>query len=463
MITRLKTRGFTLVEMAVVLGIISVVLGSAISLFSASLDGRALRVTQERMKIIQQTLYDYRLANDRIPCPGDAELAMSSQYFGKEGVFNGTTANVVGTSYTSGACVSGSTYDGNGNKTATGTPVPTANSNSIGSVRGMIPVRTLGLSDEFAFDGWGRRVMYTVDRRYTMVNGFSNWKLFEKPATALGTNRVQFLGADTVTGGNWIGRFGSDGYVFANSTSNLPSYAGVTPTGAALFTWGSSNQVRNYFESINASGGTRYARCWYSSSSFTLAVNVGVNPRVVTMYMLDSDGTTRDAIIYAKDGGTVLDTRDTSKYINNFNGGMYFRWVVQGNITFQVVNGPTSNAVISSIFFDTPDYVTAADEGTINSSRILVKDANSNIKVDKAVYVLWSAGKNGHGGYSRAASTSLINAASTNAQEYNNCDCDATATKTTFDAIFYDGSATASTFDDVITYATRPQLRSASE
>ena len=37
----------------------------------------------------------------------------------------------------------------------------------------MAPTKTLRLTDDYAFDGWGRRIMYTVDVGFTRANGFT--------------------------------------------------------------------------------------------------------------------------------------------------------------------------------------------------------------------------------------------------------------------------------------------------
>ena len=41
-------------------------------------------------------------------------------------------------------------------------------------VQGMVPTNALHLPDDYAIDGWGRRIMYTVDARLTGVNAFSS-------------------------------------------------------------------------------------------------------------------------------------------------------------------------------------------------------------------------------------------------------------------------------------------------
>ncbi len=39
-------------------------------------------------------------------------------------------------------------------------------------VEGMVPTVTPKLPDDYAIDGWGNRIMYSVDNRYTASNAF---------------------------------------------------------------------------------------------------------------------------------------------------------------------------------------------------------------------------------------------------------------------------------------------------
>ena len=119
------------------------------------------------------------MANNRLPCPTDVTLTESSTVFGTEGVL-------------AGVCTTGSTYDGNGNRTAAANPGPTANftttlatpssnTNIPGGtavVEGGVPVRTLNLSDEFAVDGWGRKIAYAVWAPITGTSAFVNYGIY---------------------------------------------------------------------------------------------------------------------------------------------------------------------------------------------------------------------------------------------------------------------------------------------
>ena len=39
-----------------------------------------------------------------------------------------------------------------------------------------------------------------------------------------------YLGVDTTTSGNWIGQYGSEGYIIPNSSTNLPNYVQLRVT-----------------------------------------------------------------------------------------------------------------------------------------------------------------------------------------------------------------------------------------
>lgn len=134
-----RVTGFTLLEMSIVLVIIAVIAGGGATIFSASLQKQQLDETKQKLQVIQKALLDYRRAFNRIPCPARADILISAQYFGQE------TANP-------GTCMGG---------------VPAANFSSGENVQGMVPTKTLGLPDEYALDGWGRRIFYAVDRRAT--------------------------------------------------------------------------------------------------------------------------------------------------------------------------------------------------------------------------------------------------------------------------------------------------------
>lgn len=151
-----RRRGFTMLEMSIVLVILGVIVSGIMTVFTASLAKRQYQETVTKMELIQKTLYSYRVAFNRLPCPADATLANTNANFGVE-------ANNPG-SCTGGAIAANFSQS----------PVVGAQD----AREGMVPVRTLRLPDDYAYDGWGRRFMYSVSRdatqsgAFTIISGF---------------------------------------------------------------------------------------------------------------------------------------------------------------------------------------------------------------------------------------------------------------------------------------------------
>lgn len=141
-------RGFTLVELTVVLAVIATIIGGSIAMFSASLEGKAYNSTQAKLEALQVALLNYRRAYNRLPCPANyATYAMTDANFGIES----------------------QNSDGN---CGGGTPAP--DDNDAASASGMVPVRTLGLPDDMALDHWGRRIRYFVAPAFAATNAFDS-------------------------------------------------------------------------------------------------------------------------------------------------------------------------------------------------------------------------------------------------------------------------------------------------
>lgn len=144
-----RIAGFSLLEISVVLIIISTIIGAGISYLGVSVEKAQRDTTTQRMQAIQKALLDYRRAFDRIPCPSDITLAITNTAFGRGNLTSPCDAGSTDPNFTGGM----------------GPDVWT----------GGVPVRTLKLPDEYAFDGWGRRFTYTVDQNVTGGYRFSDY------------------------------------------------------------------------------------------------------------------------------------------------------------------------------------------------------------------------------------------------------------------------------------------------
>lgn len=116
---RESERGFTLVELAVVLAIVGLLLGGMITALSVQTELEASRETRRLLQDVRDAIIGYAIVNGRLPCPASGSVATGQANAGMEAV-------------TSGAC------------TAEG---------------GVLPWATLQVPET---DGWGRRFTYRV-------------------------------------------------------------------------------------------------------------------------------------------------------------------------------------------------------------------------------------------------------------------------------------------------------------
>lgn len=134
--------GFSLVEISIVLAILSVVLTGLLPFILDANRKAEEDTTRERMARVESAFLAYYKANTALPCPASASEVASSSNFGE-------MANYV--TGTPGTCIDSSEPDA------------TSETSSSSEVAfGMVPVRNLGLADEMAFDGFGRRFSYFV-------------------------------------------------------------------------------------------------------------------------------------------------------------------------------------------------------------------------------------------------------------------------------------------------------------
>jgi prepilin-type N-terminal cleavage/methylation domain-containing protein len=143
--------GFTLLELSIVLALIGIIVGMGLTTLTASLKTSQYNVTVRRMDEIEKALFNYALANNRIPCPSDlAQVPASATYGFEAGAASGSSPGT-GT----GVCTG-----------TTMTPQATFKA-TTGTAEGGVPTRALQLPDDYLYDGWGRRFRYAVDPTYT--------------------------------------------------------------------------------------------------------------------------------------------------------------------------------------------------------------------------------------------------------------------------------------------------------
>lgn len=139
-----SSRGFSLLELAIVIIIIAIITGISLKMGEGALESARRAQTQNKMQLIEEALLAFRRDNQRLPCPGDASLSEDDANHGIE------AANW-------GSCVGGA---------------PAANFSSASVIEGSVPFRTLNLPETFMYDGWGRKFVYAVDANATDYRAF---------------------------------------------------------------------------------------------------------------------------------------------------------------------------------------------------------------------------------------------------------------------------------------------------
>ncbi len=121
-------RGFTLIEMAIVLGIIALLLGGGLTLLSAQIEQQKNKDTQRLLEEAKEALIGHAVRFGRLPCPADPTIASGAAGAGVERAPDAT------------GCTGGAP-----------------------ALQGAVPWATLGLPE---LDAWGRRFTYRVSANF---------------------------------------------------------------------------------------------------------------------------------------------------------------------------------------------------------------------------------------------------------------------------------------------------------
>jgi type II secretory pathway pseudopilin PulG len=136
-------RGFTLIQISILLIVASLVLVSILPSTRSNLDRNS--ATEVKLNSVLVGLRQFQAVNGRLPCPADAGQPTGGGSYGLEAVNSGSSGNCSG-----------------------GTPAANYTDATNHVAIGMVPVRTLALSNEYAVDAYGRAITYAVDTNATV-------------------------------------------------------------------------------------------------------------------------------------------------------------------------------------------------------------------------------------------------------------------------------------------------------
>ena len=159
-----RRKGFSLVELAVVMMIVALLLAAALIPFSTQIDLRNQADTQRTLDSVKESVIAFALANGRLPCPANGTLAAGSATAGAE-QFN----NTAGVKQCADALGNPRTF-------------------------GVVPWATLGVPE---VDAWGRRFSYYLVQEFADDNSKGTWSFAGPPAQNPVCNPTPVPGAPT--------------------------------------------------------------------------------------------------------------------------------------------------------------------------------------------------------------------------------------------------------------------------
>lgn len=193
--------GYTLIELCLVVLILSLLAAAAARYSTSVTSAKNTAELNNTLKVIEEAMRIYSTAFSRLPCPSDITLSDNSANFGNE----------VGTSG-DGNCT-GYNFINSGADPDAADPNYVTSTNFV--VAGAVPTKTLKLDDHFAYDPWGRRILFAVDKRMTAISAMSTYTVTD---TTVGAIVIKQNSTDALANANTykavyaLVSFGSNGH-----------------------------------------------------------------------------------------------------------------------------------------------------------------------------------------------------------------------------------------------------------
>lgn len=189
-----RIRAFTLIELSIVVLVLALLAAAGMRYYNANVDSTALATTNASLDAVETALINFQNEYGRLPCPADITQAENVAAFGTE-VDTLGDGNCTGYNYINATDPDGPA--GNCGVTCDpGDPDANYDSTTLNQVvEGAVPTKALRISDRYAYDAWGNKLFYAVDKRMTATNSFANNPTY---STTIGAIAVKKTVTDTL-------------------------------------------------------------------------------------------------------------------------------------------------------------------------------------------------------------------------------------------------------------------------
>lgn len=217
-----RERAFSLIWVSILLTVGAVIMVSVLPGREAGDYNEKILKDVDKLDRIEEAMRGFMVFNGRRPCPADGQYALNTPNFGKEAANPGT-------------CTGGTPAAPMG---------PDAGTGYI--VGGVIPTQSLNLPDSYAFDEFGRRFTYVVDKRATKT---STCRTIQNIPLNNGTGGLQIN--DTNAAGTKI-----ENVMYAYISHGPDGYGAFPASGSTVanrFNSGSTNAASQINAGVNSS------------------------------------------------------------------------------------------------------------------------------------------------------------------------------------------------------------------
>jgi prepilin-type N-terminal cleavage/methylation domain-containing protein len=219
-------RGFTLLELAVVLVVVGLMTGFSLQAIQSTSSNQCYQKTKGQLLDIKNAMENFAGNNNRYPKPAYIRYGSTNPEFGKEAQDPAATDPTV-VAY------------------ATSVPAASYMGSTGGVLTGMLPVVALGLGNAYAADCWGSKFSYSVTNVLTSSNATTGYASAATGAISLRSGTIASPTVESTVVAYAVISHGEDKYGAAAMTAADSSYTFCTASAATAVERDNCNGATN--------------------------------------------------------------------------------------------------------------------------------------------------------------------------------------------------------------------------